>query len=217
MISPPAPGDWTTNRADSAETGYNPYETAITAANVHNLHEVWTAPSGVGNAFPMSPLVAGGLVFDTEFFPATEYSSNSVLSAFDLESGAVRWQRTLAGGQQVIGAVDGLVIVTNPDFGRGSTVQAFDQKTGAPRWTWQAPVGGQITGQVLAASEHLFVPVAGGLYALDPTSGHELSDITCTEADTWCPFNLFVRHRRRQWLGLLGRYLGRGRYGLFPP
>ena len=190
VISPSAPGDWTTDRADSAGTGDNPYETAITAANVQNLHEVWTAPSGVGNGFPMSPLVAGGLVFDTEFVPATEYSSNSVLSAFDLGSGAVRWQRTLAGGQQVIGAIDGLVIVTNPDFGRGSTVQAFDQKTGAPRWTWQAPVGGQITGQVLAASEHLFVPVAGGLYALDPNNGHELFVITCTEQDTNCPFNL---------------------------
>ena len=70
-------------------------------------------------------------------------------------------------------------------------MQAFDQQTGAPQWTWQAPADGQITGTVITGSGHLFVPIAGGLYALDPSDGHQLFEITCTVDDgVNCPFNL---------------------------
>ena len=190
-IPAPAPGDWTGAWANDAATADNPDERSITADNVQDLHEVWSAPSGRSSSFPTSPMVADGLVFDTEAVPATIYTYDTQLSAFELQSGAVRWQRTLQSEQQLIGVAAGLVLVANPDFGHGSEVQAFDQKTGASRWTWNAPVSGQIMGTVITGSGHLLVPIAGGLYALDPSTGHQAFVATCTAAEAVnCPFDL---------------------------
>jgi outer membrane protein assembly factor BamB len=187
-----APGDWTTYGADFAATGDNPDESSITAANVASLHEVWHVPgAGASPTTPTPPLVAGGLVFDTAVSGGNIPNDfTTTVSAYDLESGGVRWQRALSGELQVVGAAYGLVLVATQDFRFGTKVQALDQQTGAPRWSWDQPNGGQIDGAAFAASGHIFVPIAGGLWAFDPFTGHQLFVITCTDEDgVNCPFN----------------------------
>ena len=70
-------GGWPQFQFDAAHTGYNPSETAISAANVSQLTVAWQA-----SAAGMGPVVADGLVFT---------SAGSTLNAYPLGCAASGW------------------------------------------------------------------------------------------------------------------------------
>ena len=187
--------DWSMYRADSSGTAGNPYETEISVDTLKTLHQVWSVPDVQSFAFADPPLVAGGAVFYSQSAndPTTGAITKSVIASYDVATGKERWSMTVPGNEQVIGATLGLLLVSDErDFPNSVTVRAFDEQTGSPRWAWRAtnPTYGA-GGSVLSAAGHLFVPANTGVFAIDPTTGRSLFQITCTLADGInCPFDV---------------------------
>src|SRR5688572_7064355 len=116
-----APSAWPKIRFDGANTGFNPSETQLSAANVASLAEDWSVSLGHHNG---SPIVAGGVAYLG--------CAPDSLCAVDTVTGAVRW-RTVVGTQ----APRSAALAGNVVFVGGSrpAVQyALDAGTGAVVW-----------------------------------------------------------------------------------
>ena len=118
---------WTSLGFDATRTGFNPSETAISAANVSTLHEVWSATIGTGPtdqaAATWSPVVGSSTVIVG--------TNDGVLRAFDKQgvtgcSGMPKvcqplWRANVGGAPLTPTIVGTTVYVT-----AGGTLYAFD-------------------------------------------------------------------------------------------
>ena len=86
------PGDWLTVDHDTARTGFNPDETALTTSNAANLALAWSAP--LDGKVTAQPLFVGGItiggVSHDIVIAATALNS---IYALDAATGTVLWKR----------------------------------------------------------------------------------------------------------------------------
>jgi len=193
----PAPrataSDWTQYTFDAAGSGDNTNETAITAANVHTLHAVWTVKGG--RSVSSTPLVVGGTVYWGSW--------DGNLHATSLATHATLWTRALGfttcgkcnpkvageASTPAFGAIGGTPVLWVADGGNdavgGGHVAAFavNAKTGAIIWrTNIVAVGGDtfmwasvraFGGSVyVATSSQADAPVIPGhVYKLNASTG----------------------------------------------
>ena len=172
---PPPAGapDWPHPNYD-ARGGRATFTSAITAANVRSLEEVWRYELPSGGAFGIAattPVVAGGVVY------LGDLQTN--VHAIDLQSGARRWMAEV--GQWTYGpsgvAVSGGCVFANLG---GRAIAAYRALDGERLWeTNLLERGGAVNFQPVAAGGTVFAATSalsqagarGVLYALDPTTG----------------------------------------------
>jgi len=163
---PPPPGnhtDVTTYKNDLARSGQNLTETALTLANVKSAtfgKLRFLATDGLVDAQPLylSALMVGNSAHNVAFV-ATE---NDTVYAFDSDSGAVVWQKTLLGSGETPSDDRGCGQVT-PTIGVTST-PVIDRSAGAHGIIY-----------LVAMSRDASGTYHQRLHALDVTTGTELS------------------------------------------
>ena len=163
---PPPPGnhtDVTTYKNDLARSGQNLTETALTLANVKSAtfgKLRFLATDGLVDAQPLylSALMVGSSAHNVAFV-ATE---NDTVYAFDSDSGAVVWQKTLLGSGETPSDDRGCGQVT-PTIGVTST-PVIDRSAGAHGIIY-----------LVAMSRDASGTYHQRLHALDVTTGTELS------------------------------------------
>jgi hypothetical protein len=136
-----AAGDWPQTDHDASANRANTTESVITPANAPRL--TWVrglaaAPEGPNEAYCgvgwTAPVIAGGRVYAAQ---------SGRIVVHDLATGALVWQRDLAGGTlesllQVHAVTGGRVFVRDvfcSDSDPSGPVRAFDAATGAPLWS----------------------------------------------------------------------------------
>jgi outer membrane protein assembly factor BamB len=88
----PAATDWDSFGFDLQRTGYNPYETTISASNVASLQKLWSA--NVGNGMVHEPVLASNVSVSgqsTNVLYAGS-ASGSTMYAIDANNGTVLWK-----------------------------------------------------------------------------------------------------------------------------
>lgn len=144
----------------------------------------WTV--NLGN--PVSyPLIAAGKVFvTTAQGPPGVYGT--YLYALDQATGAIAWQKTIAGTYSFSAAAydNGQVFVVDYD----GLLQAFDAATGALAWSVQLPVQWAFTSPPTAANGVVYVGGAGSggtLYAVDEVNGGIIATASVENGDHSSP------------------------------
>lgn len=173
--NPPCGGVWSQFHFDPCHTGYNPYETILSPANVGNLVLDWELRIP-GTNVTASPAVVGGvLYFGTE--------GDSGLHAVDARTGNMLWNQSSgydwAGSPAVWTDVDLVRHVYRRVFvASGSDIRSVDAATGQVLWEERDPFGDipfpEITlanGAVYVASYHMGNVHFGHIYALDARTG----------------------------------------------
>jgi outer membrane protein assembly factor BamB len=162
----------------------------------------WTV--NLGN--PVSyPLIAAGKVFvTTAQGPPGVYGT--YLYALDQTTGAIAWQKTIAGTYSFSAAAydNGQVFVVNYN----GLLQAFDAATGALAWSAQLPGQSSFTSPPTAANGVVYVGGAGSggtLYAVDEVTGGLLSTAPVENGDhssaAFANGNVFVSYACNQAYG----------------
>jgi hypothetical protein len=99
--------DATTYHFDNLRTGWNPYETTLTTSNVSpsTFGPLFTLPID-GNAYAQ-PLIVNGLLMPDGLLHNVLYicTENDTIYAFDADTGALLWQRSLVDSMSGITAV----------------------------------------------------------------------------------------------------------------
>jgi outer membrane protein assembly factor BamB/serine/threonine protein kinase len=145
---------------NAQHTRVNPYEQALTPANVAMLTQAWkdNTGGGIGSA----PTVANGIVYIS--------SSGGKMYAINAGTGEVLWNKpigsydfgnapTVANGVVYMGGFDHLLY-------------ALDSETGATLWT--APTGGRIGSSPTLANGVIYIGSDDGtLYAFDAAKGKQ--------------------------------------------
>ncbi len=143
---------------DAAHTHFNPYERALTPANVSRLTLAWTYPR-VGS-ISTSPVVANGVLY---------FGADISLYALDSGSHAIRWNFQTGGGVfSTPTVVNGVVYAGSADH----SLYALDARSGSKLWSFAT--GAFISSPAVANG---VVYVGSGdksLYALDARSGSKL-------------------------------------------
>jgi len=163
---PPPPGnhtDVTTYKNDRARTGQNLTETALTLANVRSAtfgKLRFLATDGLVDAQPLylSALMVGNSAHNVVFVA----SENDTVYAFDSDSGAILWQKTLLGSGETPSDDRGCGQVT-PTIGVTST-PVIDRSAGTHGVIY-----------LVAMSRDASGTYHQRLHALDVTTGAELS------------------------------------------
>jgi len=134
-------GCWPAPGAGPDRQGFNPFETAISPANVAQLEPAWTAPTDVGEV--EDPVVAGGTVHVT---------SGVSLYGFDVGTGNRRWKKDLDMpsivefmGQPFVDGRELLAGEGHGNLGGNYHTNRIDPATGAVLGTLPAP-GGMVEG-----------------------------------------------------------------------
>ncbi len=100
--------DETTYHFDNLRTGWNPYETTLTTSNVNasTFGELFSLPVD-GNVYAQ-PLLVNGLLMPDGLLHNVLYvcTENDTIYAFDSDSGALLWQRSLVNPMAKITAVN---------------------------------------------------------------------------------------------------------------
>jgi outer membrane protein assembly factor BamB len=162
----------------------------------------WTV--NLGN--PVSyPLIAAGKVFvTTAQGPPGVYGT--YLYALDQTTGAIAWQKTIAGTYSFSAAAydNGQVFVVNYN----GLLQAFDAATGALAWSAQLPGQSSFTSPPTAANGVVYVGGAGSggtLYAVDEVTGGLISTAPVENGDhssaAFANGNVFVSYACNQAYG----------------
>jgi outer membrane protein assembly factor BamB len=150
---------------------------AATAAMQHpalpeNIREVWRADIGRSGddeeKIVARPVSAGGMIFTMD--------SRSLVTAFDLKSGAVRWRVGLARRGEDLGeiggglAIDSGVLVATTAYGE---IFALEPATG--QYYWRVDVDGPIRGAPLVANDRVyFLASESRLITLDLRDGKKV-------------------------------------------
>jgi outer membrane protein assembly factor BamB len=153
--------DWTKDRFDLGNTGFNPYENVLDPANVSTLTLAWSAGTG-GTVWGLA--LSGGVLY------MEEASHGTTVSALDAETGSVMWSRrmkhwgTLSGVTYHGGSVY---------FGTDNYVfHSLDAHTGTRRW--DTPVLDIPGSAAVWADTGYFSTPIGITYALDSSTGVEV-------------------------------------------
>jgi outer membrane protein assembly factor BamB len=168
-----APGSWSQDGYGPGNTGTNPTEHIITAANVASLRYRWSLVSPVsrGSCLAQSaPVVAGGRLFLTD---------QGGLAAYNAVTGVRLWRKAVTvpadqetpklavAGSTLLAAADTCGSTSDPD----GDLTAYNAMTGAQRWTVHrdAPMFRMVVdGNV--------VVVGGGDAGIDAVTAYRLSD-----------------------------------------
>jgi outer membrane protein assembly factor BamB len=167
--------DWAQFRFGPDGTGFNPFESTISASNVSKLQQRWTEVSGVPS-WESPPVVANGIVYAStcgvQAIGGGPCQYNSRLDAFDAATGSGRWSiaksssNVFGTGYPPAPAVaNGLVYDV-----AGSTVFAVDASTGTKRWSINTGEG-VYSSALVVAGHALYVASGNGLFAYDATNG----------------------------------------------
>jgi len=162
----------------------------------------WTV--NLGNAVSY-PLIAAGKVFvTTAQGPPGVYGT--YLYALDQATGAIVWQKTIAGTYSFSAAAydNGQVFVVNAD----GLLQAFNAASGALAWSFQLPGQYGFSSPPAAANGVVYVGGAGSggtLYAVDEVTGGLISTASVENGDDSSPAlangNVFVSYACNQAYG----------------
>lgn len=168
-----APGGWSQDGYGPGNTGTNPGEHVITAANVASLKYRWSLVSPVSRGSCMaqsSPVVAGGRLFLTD---------EGGFAAYNAVTGVRLWRKAVAvpadretpklavAGSTLLAAADTCGSTSDPD----GDLTAYNAMTGVLRWTVHrdAPMFRLVVdGNV--------VVVGGGDASIDAVTAYRLSD-----------------------------------------
>lgn len=161
---------WNQFHYDSAHTGFNAQERALTRTNVRRLAKVWSA--GTGDTIEGSVSVTDDMVFAG--------SDNNVLHAFRVD-GRESWSRQLEGDGRFV-ATPALLGNTVLGYTSGSVVTALDASSGQLRWSRSvSAVQGAFPGSPTVAGGLVYV-VPYELVALDAATG----DVRWTRPNVGC-------------------------------
>jgi outer membrane protein assembly factor BamB len=158
------PGTWPQFRFDASHTGFNPYETRLSPANVGTMTKYWSSFIGGGPVYT-SPAAADGLVY---------ISSGSNVYALEPASGNVKWKRPIGFAASSSPAVaDGLVYISSA-AGDGVNLQgpgmyALNAANGTVKWT--SPFGGGGYSSPAVVNNVVYVGSYDYVDALDAASG----------------------------------------------
>jgi outer membrane protein assembly factor BamB len=141
------PSDWPQFRHDSANTGYNPGETTISASNVARLGLAWTAQTGSTEA--LSPVVANGVVYVAGLRGPEGWLFAYAASCGDAGSICMPlWKATDGGPGGAPAVANGVVYATAPEpFGIVAYAVGCADHGGvcSPLWKGNRPVGSQLS------------------------------------------------------------------------
>lgn len=175
--APIAAVSWPMFHFDSANTGFNPFETELGPSNVGGLEPAWS--HSVQSTTMASPVVDHGLVYVETQGPGLW---EGTLTALRTEDGSLVWQQTTfsPGGWHCIATGHGAVYVGAED---GPLVQrwlqAFDGTSGVQRWRASGP-----SRSVAAAGGRVFGNMDDGwVFALDPRDGDQIWRATNADRD----------------------------------
>jgi eukaryotic-like serine/threonine-protein kinase len=189
--------DWPEFRRDDQRTGNNPYQTAITTANVATLAPKWTkTTTGVFS----SPLVVNGIVYQGQ--------SNGKLSAWNVATGANVWSFKSTGS--FIGSgyySNGTLYISargNPGQSVPSKVYSINATNGAENWVYDVGALAAVSSSPMVTNGVVYSGTDAKNYnkdecdsndqliALDPSSGALVSSLNLlpagadyTGADIW--------------------------------
>jgi outer membrane protein assembly factor BamB len=167
------PGSWSQDGYGPGNTGDNPSEHVITAANVASLRYHWSLVSPVsrGSCLAQSPpVVAGGRLFLTD---------QGGFAAYSAVTGVRLWRRAVpvpadqetpklaVAGSTLLAAADTCGSTSDPD----GNLTAYSATTGAQRWTVHrdAPMDRLVV-------DGGVVVVGGGDASVDAVTAYRLSD-----------------------------------------
>jgi eukaryotic-like serine/threonine-protein kinase len=155
-------------RSDPQRDGVNHHEHVLNRRNVNRLALAWSQPIGLGNTFAHrpAPVVSDGYVYA---------GSADGLSAFDADTGEVRWRRKLSIDSSpavVEAAADGVLYVGGSHLARYG-VTAYAAGTGTALWTFYT--GFTVPASPVVVDGVVYVrSVDGYMYALDAATGHRI-------------------------------------------
>ncbi len=154
----PSPVSWPQNHFDAAHTGFNPYETTLSASNVAGLKVLWTAHKNT--IFTGGILVVGRRVYA---------AGAGGVFAFGRGNGSTVWAQPLGNSVQDIAYLGGRIFVGTVGDHR---LHAYDAATGRKLWEFQA--NGAVGGPTVAPGVLYVETNAGERYAIDPRTGHPI-------------------------------------------
>ncbi len=146
---------------DPQHTGFNPYESVLTTANVSGLTQMWYSNAMKGNVFS-SPTVSGGLVYIG--------SLDGHLYAIDATTSSTRWTSDSPGTSTTSNAstpaiINGTVYICLQDH----RLYAFDAQSG--QFRWNSPAGHTVGSSPIVVNGVVYVTGNGRVYAFDANSG----------------------------------------------
>src|SRR6476660_3550517 len=108
--------DWPQSRYGPDRTGFNPFETTISPANVSQLRMRWSQYTHSYQAVTAASVIASG----------TLYVGTDKLYALDANSGSARWSSGAIGIAKASPAVDDGAVYVNATEGGTTRLHAFD-------------------------------------------------------------------------------------------
>jgi len=180
--------DWTNLGGNAERNGQSP------AVGPASVQELWSNTDDF-SIIAWTPFVADGRVFTVResAFPQGGGPAGDALVAYDLDSGAELWRRTLDFGGDpatewiawIAGARDGRVYASRSAHLKPQPMQAFDAATGEPTWTSAlATQAFAYDGVVFAQDGDLYVGDWINVARIDAEDGS-----TVWSATRSCPFS----------------------------
>jgi outer membrane protein assembly factor BamB len=161
--------DWAQFRYGPKGTGFNPFESTLSASNVSGLQRRWSEWSA---GFPLEspPVVAKGVVYAS--------TSNGRLEAFDARTGTARWSYSKDSPNAGSPAVANGVVY---DLSR-TTLYAIDAVSGTKLWSTPG-LGGGFTCWLVVAQGVVYAASEEGTLAVNATTGATLWKTYTVRAD----------------------------------
>jgi len=178
--------DWRQFHFDAGLSGYNPYETVLSPANIGNVTLKWSYAPAEGRVEGQPAVVNGVVYFATSFYPSAsgQFASDSLdaIYALKADTGQLIWKYGIDG--PVFGSpavANGMVYVIDPDF-----VSALDATTGALIWQYDVPGQAQYCSPTVVNNVLYFTDPSKNVYALNATNGRFMWKYA-TAAANWAP------------------------------
>ena len=164
-------GAWPMYRHDPQHTGDDTYETSISVSNVPALKLLWMKTTAASCQWVL-PSVADGLVFESNWNPATQPESSNFY-AFTTNGKKMLWltgsyetlrtEPAVTAGKEYLSASNGISTI---DTALSATTGAFDWSKGLPDISSYSPSAPNVVGNTL----YLGAP-DGNLYAVNAATG----------------------------------------------